>query len=245
MFPIQNGVPHRSAPFVTWSLIAINVAVFLYQVSLSPAALDRFLVEYALIPGRYFVPLPFLPEPTLQDYLPFLTNMFLHGGWLHLILNMWTLFLFGPTVEDRMGRSRYLLFYLICGIAASTAHAYFNAASFVPALGASGAISGVIGAFVRLFPFANLIVVIPILFFPFFFEVPALLFAGLWFLMQIVPGMIELLRPSVGGGIAWWAHIGGFVAGVLLTPLLTRSIRTYRKYYLDEGIYGFTPDGRR
>ena len=94
MFPIQNGVPHRSAPFVTWSLIATNVAVFLYQVSLSPPALDRFLVDYALIPGRYFVPLPFVPEPTLSDYLPFATNMFMHGGWLHLILNMWTLFLF-------------------------------------------------------------------------------------------------------------------------------------------------------
>ncbi|HWP27083.1 MAG TPA: rhomboid family intramembrane serine protease [Xanthobacteraceae bacterium] len=245
MFPIQNGVPHRSAPFVTWGLIAVNVAVFLYQISLSPPALDRFLVNYALIPGRYFVPLPFLPEPALGDYLPFLTNMFLHGGWLHLIMNMWTLFLFGPAVEDRLGRLRYVLFYLACGIAASTAHAYVNATSFVPALGASGAIAGVIGAFVRLFPLANLIVVVPILFFPFFFEIPALLFAGLWFLLQVVSGMIELLQPAVGGGIAWWAHIGGFVAGLLLTPLLTRPARAYRKYYLDEGIYGFTPNGRR
>lgn len=245
MFPIQNGVPHRSAPFVTWGLIAINVAIFLYQVTLSPAALDRFLVRYALIPGRYFVALPFLPEPSLADYVPFVTNMFLHGSWLHLILNMWTLYLFGPTVEDRMGWPRYLLFYLICGIAASTAHAYFNATSFVPALGASGAIAGVIGAFVRLFPLANLIVVIPIFFLPFFFEVPALVFAALWFLVQLMQGVIELIAPSVGGGIAWWAHIGGFVAGVLLTSVLARSPRAYRKYYQDEGIYGFTPNGRR
>ena len=119
-----------------------------------------------------------------------------------------------------MGGARYLLFYLFCGIAASTAHAYFNATSFVPALGASGAIAGVIGAFVRLFPLAKLIVVIPIFFFPFFFEVPALLFAGLWFLMQFVQGTIELVSPSAGGGIAWWAHIGGFIAGVLLTSVL-------------------------
>lgn len=245
MFPVQNGVPYRTAPFVTWSLIVINVAIFLYQISLSPPALDRFLAQYALIPGRYFVQLPFLPEPTLADYLPFATNMFLHGGWLHLILNMWTLYLFGPSVEDRMGRGRYVVFYLTCGIAASAAHAYFNSTSFVPALGASGAIAGVIGCFVRLFPLANLIVVIPILFFPFFFEVPALLFAGIWFLMQIVSGMIELLHPSIGGGIAWWAHVGGFIAGVLLTPLLARSARTYRKYYADEGIYGFMPNGRR
>jgi membrane associated rhomboid family serine protease len=245
MFPIQNGVPNRSAPFVTWSLIAINVIVFLYQVSLSPPELDRFLVEYALIPGRYFVPLPFVSPPSIDDYLPFVTNMFLHGGWLHLILNMWTLYLFGPAVEDRMGGFRYLLFYLVCGIAASAAHAYFNATSFVPALGASGAIAGVIGSFVRLFPLANLIVVIPIFFFPFFFEVPALVFAGLWFVMQLLQGSFELLQPSATGGIAWWAHIGGFVAGIVLTPLLVRSARTYRPHYLDEGIYGFTPRGRR
>jgi membrane associated rhomboid family serine protease len=225
--------------------MAANVAVFLYQVSLSEPALDRFLARYALIPARYFVPLPYLPEPGLEDYLPFVTNTFLHGGWLHLIVNMWTLFLFGPAVEDRMGRLRYSIFYLACGITASAAHAYFNPQSFVPALGASGAIAGVIGCFVLLFPLARLIVVIPILFFPFFFEVPALVFAGLWFLVQVVEGASELLRPSVGGGIAWWAHIGGFVAGVLLTPVLTRSRRAYRKYYLDEGIYGFTPNGRR
>jgi membrane associated rhomboid family serine protease len=245
MFPIQTGVPYRSPPFVTWSLIAINVVIFLYQASLSPPDLDQFMAQYALIPGRYFGPLPFQPQPTLEDYVPFFTNMFLHGGWLHLILNMWTLFLFGPAVEDRMGGIRYLAFYVICGIAASTAHAYFNPTSFVPALGASGAIAGVIGAFVRLFPLANLIVVIPIFFFPFFFELPALLFVGLWFLMQVVPGMLELLRPAAAGGIAWWAHVGGFLAGVLLTSVLARSARTYRRYYLDEGIYGLSPNGRR
>lgn len=245
MFPIQTGVPYRTAPFVTWWLIAINVAIFVYQSGLSPFALERFLERYALIPGRYFSSSWFPPPAEFADYLPFATNMFLHGGWLHLIVNMWMLYLFGPAVEDRLGRVRYLLFYLACGVAASITHAHFNAESLVPALGASGAIAGVIGCFVRLFPLANLIVVIPILFVPLFFELPALVFVALWFAIQLVQGAVELIRPPVGGGIAWWAHIGGFVAGLLLTPLLVRSPGKYRRYYADEGIYGFSPDGRR
>lgn len=245
MIPIENGIPRRSVPFLTWGLIAVNLTIFLYQQSLSGPALDRFLVHYALIPGRYLVTLPFLPEPTLTDYLPFVTNTFLHGSWLHLLLNMWTLYLFGPAIEDRMGSGRYLIFYLVCGIAASTAHAYFNPASFEPALGASEAIAGVIGSFVQLFPFANLVVVLPILFFPLFFAVPAAFFAALWFAMQVVQGTAELARPSMGGGIAWWAHIGGFLAGLLLGSLIARSAEAYRKYYPDEGIYGFRLNGRR
>lgn len=245
MFPIQTGVPYRTAPFVTWWLIAINVAIFVYQSGLSPFALERFLERYALIPGRYFSSSWFPPPAEFADYLPFATNMFLHGGWLHLIVNMWMLYLFGPAVEDRLGRVRYLLFYLACGVAASITHTHFNPESLVPALGASGAIAGVIGCFVRLFPLANLIVVIPILFVPLFFELPALVFVALWFAIQLVQGAVELIRPPVGGGIAWWAHIGGFVAGLLLTPLLVRSPGKYRRYYADEGIYGFSPDGRR
>jgi membrane associated rhomboid family serine protease len=245
MLPIQTCVPYRAAPFLTWGIIGINGAVFLYQQSLAAPALERFLADYALIPGRYFGAPALLPQPAAVDYLPFLTNTFLHGGWLHLALNMWTLYLFGPAVEDRLGRMRYLVFYLACGIAASIAHAYFNPTSLIPALGASGAIAGVIGCFVRLFPLANLIVIVPILFLPLFFEVPALLYAALWFVMQLVQGAAELLHPSFGGGIAWWAHVGGFIAGVLLTPLLAQPARDYRRYYCDEGIYGFRPNGRR
>ena len=132
----------------------------------------------------------------LLDYLPFLSNMFLHGGWLHLILNMWTLYLFGPAVEDRLGSGRYLVFYLACGLFASIAHAFLNPTSTVPALGASGAISGVLGSFIMMFPLARLVIMIPILFFPFFFEVPAILFAGFWFLTQVTAGMAELFMPS-------------------------------------------------
>jgi membrane associated rhomboid family serine protease len=179
------------------------------------------------------------------DYLPFVSNMFLHGGWLHLVLNMWTLWLFGPAVEDRLGPTRYILFYLACGVFASVTHAVFNPGSIVPALGASGAIAGVLGCYIRLFPHALLIVMIPILFFPLFFEVPAIVFAGLWFITQVLGGAVGLLMPADGGGIAWWAHIGGFVAGLALAVPLQRRQRPYRSYFADEGVLGFSPNGRR
>jgi len=170
--------------------------------------------------------------------------MFLHGGWLHLIMNMWTLWLFGPTIEDRLGRGSYLAFYLACGVAAAVAHVVFNPSSTVPALGASGAIAGVLGCYLRLFPWARVIVLVPVLFLPLFFEVPAFLFIGLWFLIQVLQGTAELLTASTGAGVAWWAHVGGFVAGLALGPLLLRSERRYRVYYADEGVLGFDPQGR-
>jgi membrane associated rhomboid family serine protease len=169
--------------------------------------------------------------------------MFLHGGWLHLILNMWALWLFGPIVEDRMGSLRYLLFYLAVGFLASLTHALMNPTSTLPALGASGAIAGVIGSSIRLFPFARVVVLIPILLLPLFVEVPAIIFAALWFMTQLLQGTADLLTPAQGGGVAWWAHVGGFAAGFLLTPALRRSRPLYRRYYADEGILGFTPDG--
>jgi len=245
MFPIQNTVPTRYPPFVTWALIAANCAIFFIQISLSEPQLERLLSRLALIPARYFAPSSYdNASLALADYLPFVSNMFLHGGWLHLILNMWTLWLFGPAVEDRLGPGRYLCFYVASGVFASVTHAVFNPTSVIPALGASGAIAGVLGCFVRLFPHARLVVFIPILFFPLFFEVPAAVFAGLWFLTQILHGTAELFMPSAGGGIAWWAHSGGFVAGFVLTPLLQQSKRRHRTYYADEGVLGFDPSGR-
>jgi membrane associated rhomboid family serine protease len=135
-------------------------------------------------------------------------------------------------------------FYLICGLVASFTHAIFNPTSAVPALGASGAISGVLGSFILMFPLARLVIVIPILFFPFFFEVPAILFAAFWFFTQVTAGIAELYMPSQGGGIAWWAHTGGFVAGLALTPVLHQSRQRYRNYQADEGVLGFDPQGR-
>jgi membrane associated rhomboid family serine protease len=173
-----------------------------------------------------------------------LSMMFLHGGWLHLILNMWTLWLFGPTIEDRLGHGRYLTFYLACGFAASITHVIFNPTSIIPALGASGAIAGLLGCYMRLFPMARVVVVVPILFIPLFFEVYAFVFIGLWFLIQVLQSMMALLLPSAGGDVAWWAHVGGFIAGFALGPFLVRSERRYRVYYPDEGVFGFDTKGR-
>ena len=164
MFPIANGVPLRYSPVATWALIAANCVIFLFQLSLSPSELDLFLDRYALIPARHFDAGGFDSAMSATDYLPFVSNMFLHGGWLHLILNMWTLWLFGRAVEDQLGSLPYLAFYFACGLLASITHAAFNPTSTVPALGASGAIAGVLGCYLRLFPFSRIVVMVPILF---------------------------------------------------------------------------------
>jgi membrane associated rhomboid family serine protease len=245
VIPISNTAPTRNPAIVTWMLIATNCLVFLFQSSLDPLQLELFVARFALVPARYFAPLGFRDlDAGFADYLPFLTNMFLHGGWLHLIFNMWTLWLFGPAVEDRLGHLRFLLFYLACGLVASYAHAAFNPFSIVPALGASGAIAGVLACFLLLFPLARLIVVVPILFIPLFFEIPTIVFMGLWFFIQLMQGTAELFLATGAAGIAWWAHVGGFVAGLLLGPLLIQSRNRFRPYYADEGVLGFTPTGR-
>ncbi|MBC7146463.1 MAG: rhomboid family intramembrane serine protease [Thioclava marina] len=241
MFPYLDSVARRYPPVIIWALIAANVLAFLYQTSLPPRVVDRFLFEFALVPSRFFGQLSLIAP---SGWTPFLTNIFLHGGWLHLILNMWTLWIFGPAVEDRLGPGRFTLFYLFCGIAASLAHALANPDSVIPALGASGAIAGVIGAYARMFPAAKLVVMVPVLFLPLFFEVPALGFAMIWLGLQVIPGILSLGDQAMGG-VAWWAHIGGFVAGWLVTPFLRRRADGYRNYYRDEGISGFLPDGRR
>ena len=245
MIPIRNAVPTRYPPVVTWLLIAINCLVFLLQNSLSPGELEELLRDFALIPARYTAALTY-GDPNLSaiDLVPFLTMMFLHGGWLHLIMNMWMLWLFGPAVEDRLGHSRFLLFFLGCGIAAALAQMASDPYSVIPALGASGAIAGVLGCTMALFPLSRVIVVVPILFLPLFFEVHAVVFIGLWFVLQVLQGTISLLSPSEGG-VAWWAHIGGFLAGLLIGPMLHRSERGYHIYQPDEGILGFDTMGRR
>ena len=245
MIPIGNAVPSRYPPVVTWMLIAANCLVFLFQDSLSPDELELLVREFALIPARYTEVFAYgYPDLDVADIIPFFTMMFLHGGWLHLILNMWTLWLFGPAIEDRMGHGRYLAFYLGCGFAASLAHVVFNPTSIVPALGASGAIAGILGCYMWLFPMARVVVVVPILFIPLFFEVYAFVFIGLWFLLQVLQSMIALLLPAASGDVAWWAHVGGFIAGFALGPLLVRSEQRYRVYYPDEGVLGFDTQGR-
>ncbi|MGH9810377.1 MAG: rhomboid family intramembrane serine protease [Terriglobia bacterium] len=203
-------------------------------------------INFALIPARYFAPQALgIANPGLFDYLPFFSNMFLHGGWLHLILNMWTLWVFGPAIEDRLGRGRYLAFYLGCGVLASVTHAAFNPTSLAPALGVSGAIAGVLGCYLRLFPYSRVIVLVPILFVPLFFDLYAVVFIGIWIAVQVLQGVTELVTPATGEGIAWWAHIGGFAGGLVFGGLLKAPASRYRAYYGDEGVLGFTPGGMR
>ena len=245
MIPIQTCVPVRYPPIANYALIGLNGAVFLFQISLPAAEQEAFVYSFGLVPARFTH-----PEWALRvgldpgSYLPFVTTMFLHGGWLHLILNMWSLWLFGGAVEDRLGSVRYLLFYVACGLFAGLAHAAANAESTVPAVGASGAIAGVMGAYMRLFPYSRIVLLVPILFLPLFFALPAALYVAIWFILQVVQGTLATLQPQAGG-VAWWAHIGGFVAGLVIVPLLHRPRRDYRPHYRDEGILGFRPrEGR-
>ncbi|MBX6426856.1 MAG: rhomboid family intramembrane serine protease [Variibacter sp.] len=245
MIPIQTCVPVRYPPIANYALIGLNGAVFLFQISLPAAEQEAFVYSFGLVPARFTHPewaLRVGLDP--RSYLPFVTTMFLHGGWLHLILNMWSLWLFGGAVEDRLGSVRYLLFYVACGLFAGLAHAAANAESTVPAVGASGAIAGVMGAYMRLFPYSRIVLLVPILFLPLFFALPAALYVAIWFILQVVQGTLATLQPQAGG-VAWWAHIGGFVAGLVIVPLLHRPRRDYRPHYRDEGILGFRPrEGR-
>lgn len=220
---------------MTWLLILANSLVFLVELSMPEYSLKHFFYLFGIVPARYTHPewatLLGLPVDT---YWPFLTSMFLHGGWTHILGNMWTLWIFGDNVEDRIGPIRFLFFYLLCGLAAGVVHCLANPQSTVPSVGASGAIAGVLGAYFVLFPYARVIVLVPILFFPLFFELPALTYLGFWALIQVFSGTLSLAGPSDVGGVAWWAHVGGFAAGILLQFFFVRRGNAYRRPSRDE-----------
>ena len=215
MIPIRDTIPRRHFPFAVFALIAINVFVFIREISLPQDLTEQFIYLFGLVPAR-FTHVDWAAQIGFpRTYLPFLTTMFLHGGWLHIIGNMWVLWIFGDNVEDRMGSLRFLGFYLLCGIAAGLVHVLTNRNSTVPAVGASGAIAGVMAAYFVLFPHARIVAMFPILFYPVFFQVPAFIYLGFWFLTQFFSGTLAVATHREVGGIAWWAHIGGFGAGIL------------------------------
>src|SRR5580700_7221587 len=213
----MDSVPSRSVPVVTRTLILINVVMFFFELALPQETLEQVFYLFGIVPARFAHPnwAARVGFP-VNDYWPLLTHQFLHGGWLHIIGNMWTLWIFGDNVEDRMGPLRFAIFYLICGSIAGVTQMLTNPDSVVPSVGASGAIAGVLGAYLLFFPTARLIVLIPILFFPFFFELPAVIFLAIWFFIQLFSGTAMLANPGQVGGIAFWAHVGGFIAGMLL-----------------------------
>ncbi len=237
MIPIRDTIPSRSVPVVTWSLITINLLIFLGELAMPPQDLEHTFFLFGVVPARYTYPAwaERVGFPA-DDYWPFVTSMFLHGGWAHVLGNMWTLWIFGDNVEDRMGRVRFIVFYLLTGVAAGVTHWLTNSDSTIPTVGASGAIAGVLGAYFFLFPHSRIIVLLPILFFPFFFELPAVFYLGFWFLSQVYSGALAGLGPDDVQVVAWWAHVGGFAAGILIHQflLLPRRRREPDEYAVED-----------
>jgi len=235
MLPIRDTIPARRFPVVNTALILLNVLVFWFEQSLSPAQLDGFIAVFGLVPAHFWL------ARGVSRWLPVFTAMFLHGGWMHLLSNMLALYIFGDNVEDRMGHGRYLLFYLLGGLLAGVTQAWVNPLSTVPMVGASGAIAAVLGAYLVLYPLARVITLIPVPLFLFpVIEIPAILYLGFWFVSQLFNGAFALGSAALQrGGVAWWAHIGGFVAGMVLVNLFAgrrpqRHPRRRYLYYPDE-----------
>ena len=235
MIPLKDTIPHRGFPLMTWTIILLNGIIFIFEISIPKDLLQQLFYLFGLVPAKYSYPKwAFIHGLPFDDYLSFLTNMFLHGGWLHILGNMWFLYLFGSRVEDQMGHIRFLIFYLLSGIAASAISFVVDIHSTIPEFGASGAIAGVMGAYILMFPKARILTVIPIFFFPFLVEISAFFYIGYWFVLQLFSGTLSFAFHSTQGGIAWWAHIGGFIVGIVLLPFFRKKEYSHRKFYPDE-----------
>lgn len=216
MIPIRDTIPSSRVPIVTYLLIAANLGLFFYEISLGES-LPPFLERHAVVPARLLGG----EALSVRDLLTPVTAMFLHGGWMHVLGNMLYLYIFGDNVEDTLGHGRYLLFYIACGLASFAVQIGFQSASAVPNIGASGAIAGVLGAYFLLFPRARVVTLLPLFIFFTVVEIPAIVFLGLWFLLQFLSGTVSLGRAAATGGVAWWAHVGGFIAGVVFLKVFS------------------------
>lgn len=222
MIPLRDTVRSRRFPLVNWIIILANAAAFYYELRIGPPALNGFIHTWGLVPARFWV------EPQVE-WIALFSAMFLHGGWLHIVSNLWILFIFGDNVEDRMGGIKYLVFYLLSGVAAGLLQAFLLPESTVPMIGASGAIAGVLGAYLVLYPGARILSLVPILFIFTLIEIPAAFFLLFWFASQLFSGVLSLSGAS-GSGIAWWAHIGGFLFGMVAVGFFARRRAYYRSY---------------
>lgn len=220
MFPLRDSERSESTPYVTIALIGLNLLLWFYEVSLDPYSLNEFLMQYGTVPRDF----------AIGDLF---SSMFLHGGWMHVLGNVWFLWVFGDNVEDVLGHWPYLLFYLLSGLAGGLLHVAFNANSALPAIGASGAISGVMGAYLLKFPKAKVHTAIVFVVFVTTMEIPAVWMIGYWFAVQVFSGLGSLgARQAAGGGTAWFAHLGGFLAGAVLIKVMpTRARWAVRQEY--------------
>jgi len=218
MLPLRDDQPRYSTPWVTYFLIGLNLLIYLFESAIDPRSLKLLVSEFGVVPSHVAAFLSGSSEyPLLAIVLPLFTSLFLHGGWMHVIGNMWFLFIFGDNVEDYLGHFKYLVFYLLTGVLAMGTHVAMNPASTVPALGASGAIAGVLGAYFVLYPRARVLT----WFFVFVLWVPAWIILGYWFVLNFLSGTATALavqRQNMGG-VAFWAHVGGFVSGALLVKV--------------------------
>lgn len=213
MIPLRDTLRSRRFPAMTWAILLLNLGVFLFEIMLSPEALVQFTEQLGLVPSL------FQTDPAQFTFTIF-SSMFIHAGWFHLISNMWILFIFGDNVEDRMGSLSFLVFYLLSGVAAGLLQVFFFPESSIPVVGASGAIAGVLGAYILMFPSARIVTLVPLLIFFTVIRVPALVYLGFWFFSQLFSGLASM--EGAAGGVAWWAHIGGFLMGLVISPLFRK-----------------------
>ncbi|HMD80773.1 MAG TPA: rhomboid family intramembrane serine protease [Anaerolineales bacterium] len=221
MIPLYDTIRTRQFPFINWILILVNAAVFWYELQLGEVPLQNFIFTWGLIPAE-------LMSNSQEEWLTIFTSMFLHGGWFHLLSNMWVLYIFGDNIEDRVGSLRYLVFYLLSGVAAAFLQIFVVQGSSDPMIGASGAIAGVLGAYLISFPGARIASLVPILFIFTIVEIPAIIFLIFWFVSQLYSGLFTM-QGGAASGIAWWAHIGGFIFGLIMISFFRRRTM-YRGY---------------
>lgn len=216
MLPLHDNVRPKKAPVITWVVMAACALVFLYELSLSPSRLQEFLLEYGLVPARLHLFAPGVLVEHPGGLVRLVSAIFIHNGWVHLFSNLLILFAMGPSVETRMGHIRYAVFFLLGGIAGNLIQVLFYPESPVPIIGASGAIASMLGAYFYFFPAARILTLIPLFLIPWIVELPAFFYLGIWFLTQMYSGLLSLHLPvgEAAGGVAWWAHVGGFLAGL-------------------------------
>jgi membrane associated rhomboid family serine protease len=226
LIPLKDTIPSKTYPVVNWFLILANLAVFIYAFYyLDDKSQEGFILTYGLVPDSVkLTDVSSIYELRISVIRPFFSNIFLHGGWGHLISNMWSLYIFGDNVEDRMGKLKYFFFYICCGFAASITHFILYRYSGVPAIGASGAIYCLMAAYMVMFPRSTILSLVPVLIIPLFIPIPALIYIGIWFVAQLLSGTTSLMSGTATG-IAFWAHIGGFIGGLLLVRVMVSGKR--------------------